>query len=66
MIRSRTSCILMFFLMLCLAHGATAERVVGMSKVIYDQISEVQDLFDQDEWQMGLEALEVLGGAQAD
>ncbi len=62
MIRSRTSCILMFFLTLCLAHGAAAERVVGMSKVIYDQISEVQDLFDQDEWQMGLEALEVLGG----
>ena len=58
--RLRAGWLLLSLLLLCLAREAVAERVVGMSKVIYDQISQVQDLFDKEEWQPGLDALNVL------
>ena len=37
--RLRAGWLLLSLLLLCLAREAVAERVVGMSKVIYDQIS---------------------------
>ena len=60
MTRTRTHCLLLSLLLLCLGPGAVAKPVVGMSKAVYDHITEVQALFDNEEWQAGLDALEPL------
>jgi tetratricopeptide (TPR) repeat protein len=61
MIRTSTSFLLLSLLLLCLAQEAGAKPVVGMSKAVYDHISDVQEMFDKKEWQAGLDALEKLG-----
>ena len=43
-------CLVVWLLLLFVAQQAAAERVVGMSKRVYDHIAEVQELFDKDEW----------------
>ncbi len=61
--RTSTSFLLLslLLLLLCLAQEAGAKPVVGMSKAVYDHISEVQEMFDKKEWQTGLDALGKLG-----
>lgn len=56
----RARCLLLWLLLLFAAQEAAAERVVGMSKLVYDNIVEVQELFDKDDWAGGLEILEAL------
>ena len=53
-------CLLLWLLLLFVAQQAAAERVVGMSKRVYDHIAEVQELFDKDEWTAGIEKLDAL------
>lgn len=60
MIRPGIGCVLLWFSLLCVAPQAAAERVVGMSKLVYDQIAEVQELFDKEQWTAGLETLDTL------
>lgn len=60
MTRTSTRCLLLSLLLLCLAQGADAKPVVGMSKAVYDHISKVQEMFDNKEWQAGMDVLKAL------
>lgn len=60
MVRPGIVCLLLWLSLLFVAPDAAAERVVGMSKLVYDNIAQVQELFDKEEWTAGLERLDIL------
>ena len=65
MVRSGLARAIIFVLLLGLAAGGIArEKVLGMSKKVYDAISDIQLLIDEDKWAEGLEKLKLLRAAQ--
>jgi len=62
-LKTRLSSLIAFVLLLTVASSAIAkERVLGMSKKVYDAITDIQLLMDEDKWAEGLEKLELLRG----